>query len=188
MTSPLKVAASRENAQQSTGPRSADGKRRSSGNSKTHGLCAASPHVDYTEEDVAQLVEEIAPSDANASVKSFARNVAHAQLRLETLSRYKVSLIERAGIFGTLDPLPELQLASAKETLANLRMWGWTGLFPRPPDPENTMPRNEPARTDEATRRALRRLIALERYERHELNARSRALKAMFQAMEMFRP
>ena len=188
MTSERKIRANRENAQQSKGATSAAGKRRSSRNAQKHGLSAATPYAGYTSTDVLRLVEEMVAPNSNAFVKAFARDAAHAQLRLETIARYQASLIERARTLGTLDPLPRPPLGPAYEVLNNVRVWGWTGLFPRPPDPEKTMPQDEPARTDEAIRRALRRLSALDRYERRELNARSHGLKAMSQAIAMTRP
>jgi hypothetical protein len=129
----------------------------------------------------------VAPN-SNDFVKAFARDAAHAQFRLEAIARYQVSLIERARNLGTLYPLPRAPLGPAYEALTNVRVWGLTGLFLRPPDLEKTMPEEEPARTDEAIRRALPRLSALNRYERRELNARSRGLKAMSQAIAMTRP
>jgi hypothetical protein len=188
VTSERKKESNRINAQKSTGATSAAGKRRSSRNAQSHGLSAQGSYAGYSSADVSQLVEKMVGPDSNAFVKAVARDAAHAQLRLETIVRYQVSLIERARVFGTLDPVPNPPLLSAQATLINLRVWAWTGLFPRPPDPEKTMPQDEPARTDEAIRRALPRLSALNRYERRELNARSRGLKAMSRAIAMTRP
>lgn len=183
MTSDRKVEANRRNAQRSTGPRSTVGKRRSSGNARRHGLSAASRYVGYTEADVIALADAMAGHDANAVVKSFARDAAHAHLRLKRIAHYKVALIERTRVFGTAGRPPVPPFARANIILFQLRAWAATGLFLKPPDPEATMPADEEDRSREAIRRALPGLLRLDRYERQAMASRNRALKGLFEAM-----
>lgn len=182
MTSPRKVAANRRNAKKSTGPRSAAGKRRSSGNARRHGLSATSGGVGYTEAEVATLAHDIAGDDANVVVENFAREVAHNQLRLELIAKFKVAVIERTRVLGSPDRAPDPPLRPGPEILLRVHAWAATGLFPKPPDPEATMPRHEPDRANEAIIRALPLLIKLARYERRAIAACLRAGQAMRQA------
>jgi hypothetical protein len=103
-TSTAQVEANRRNAKKSTGPRSAEGKRRSAMNALTHGaygraqaiprglLCESEFEV---KEYVDAIVDALAPRDAIELV--IARRIATADLRLARLERYEGVAMAKVG-------------------------------------------------------------------------------------------
>ena len=96
--------ANRRNAQKSTGPRSAEGKRRSAMNAMTHGAygrARAIPRGVFYESErevneyVDAIVEALAPRDALELV--IARRIATADLRLARLERYECVAMAKVG-------------------------------------------------------------------------------------------
>jgi hypothetical protein len=77
MTSARQVAANRQNARGSTGPRSARGKARSSANSLRHGLSISARADPALSEDVENLARRIA--EGHPSLLHLARGIADAQ-------------------------------------------------------------------------------------------------------------
>ncbi len=86
MTSIRKLAANRTNARASTGPRTAAGRARSSGNALRHGLAATRTDAAAAEE-VEALARVIAEADANAEIIERARDVAQAHAALARVDR-----------------------------------------------------------------------------------------------------
>lgn len=85
MTSSARCRANRENARRSTGPRTAAGKRRSSGNARRHGLAIpieAIPQLDAEAEQLAQVLAGDRPSEARLQV---ARRMAEAEVDLRRI-------------------------------------------------------------------------------------------------------
>src|SRR5665213_3374180 len=83
--SEAQLAANRENAKKSTGPRTIEGKARSSANSTTHGLAGRTvllPSGDYEgyEQFIAGLIADLRPA-GNLELR-ISRNVADAYWRL----------------------------------------------------------------------------------------------------------
>jgi hypothetical protein len=103
-TSTAQVEANRRNAKKSTGPRSAEGKRRSAMNAMIHGaygraqaiprglLCESEFEV---KEYVDAIVDALAPRDAIELV--IARRIATADLRLARLERYEGVAMAKIG-------------------------------------------------------------------------------------------
>src|SRR4051812_33263889 len=82
MASEKQIAANRANAQHSTGPRTAAGKRKSSRNSYRHGLSWALPLDDATRSKVEAIARVLMPPDASAEELSWASDLARAVLEL----------------------------------------------------------------------------------------------------------
>ncbi|MDQ3461598.1 MAG: hypothetical protein M3471_00975 [Actinomycetota bacterium] len=104
-SSEARVAANRSNAQKSTGPRTAEGKRRSAANAWHHGFFAAaaspitSARLDEDGEDFHDffntLIDDLAPRDHLEVAQ--AQQVAAAYVRLARLERYETEQIQAAG-------------------------------------------------------------------------------------------
>jgi len=153
MASERQIAANRHNARKSTGPRSGAGKKRASGNAYRHGLTSNITPTAIFAKQLDKLVRKIAGETEDAMVLERARAIAHAELDLAQVRRAKIALIERACVFGALDP-PR----------------------PKPIDALATMPPHEPDRSAEAVRRVLPELRKLDRYECRAAARRDRAV------------
>src|SRR5262245_22775710 len=100
MTSALRIAANRQNAQKSTGPRSAAGKSRSRRNAFRHGL-SAFRLTSSSQEEVDQLARKIVGETVDVLTFEQARAAADAQLQLVYIRRLRVAFIDRMNIFGS---------------------------------------------------------------------------------------
>src|SRR5436189_4656496 len=103
VASEKQIAANRANGRRSSGPRSADGKRRASRNSVRHGLTKRQLSASYLAE-LDELACRIAGPCANPMVLEFARTAAEAELELARVRRVKAALIERSRVLGGLLP------------------------------------------------------------------------------------
>ena len=187
MATERQLAANRRNARSSTGPRSRSGKKRASRNAFRHGLT-----LPNTDPDLAAKRDELALQFAgefqnDRVLMEFARNAAEVELDRERARRTKLTLIKRAAVFGSLDP-PKFFRTSAQAVKWLIKMEPWISGLPRstppPPmptliDPSTTMPTQAPDRIVEGTRRILREVVKLERYEARAISRRDRAIRAM---------
>jgi hypothetical protein len=115
MSTEAQKNANKRNAQQSTGPRSPEGKTESSRNATTHGGYATRPHAirsgAFQEDpgDVAEfvdgIVEALNPRDHVERIE--ARNIATGYLRLRRLQAFEADSIGGAGL---KPPATELDL------------------------------------------------------------------------------
>ena len=111
MTSQRKIAANRSNSRRSSGPRTAEGKRKASGNSRKHGwaamlaqrLPAASPEIE-------QLAEALCGDAQHAVVLAQARIVATNELMRRAMQLQKIRRIET--FLAQVDEPGALELAS----------------------------------------------------------------------------
>ena len=176
VASERQTAANRRNAQKSTGPRSAGGKRRARRNAYRHGLGAADPLFGSGEEELEAFARSIAGDHAGLLALIAARDVARAEFQLAKIWRVKVALINRVWTFGSLDSALDPPLLTARE----ITNWGpileATGRFLKPPDVESSMPSADPERTAEAVVRTLSELLKFDRYERRATASRNRAV------------
>jgi hypothetical protein len=102
MASERQIAANRQNAQKSTGPRSTSGKKRASNNALRHGLSKPMSSAELTRA-VEALARDIAGDAADRLTLDLAREAAEGMLELERVRRVKVALIARVSAFGRLD-------------------------------------------------------------------------------------
>ena len=158
MTSEAQIAANRRNAQNSTGPRSASGKKRASRSALRHGLSQPMSGLAFARE-VEARARQIARDHADRFEMMSARQVAETQLALERVQRVKIAFIERTAAVGRLeqrklfpDEMAWMALSYLGVRLGNIQ--------PKcAVDPLPAMPAEEPARTTEAVRRSLPDLI-----------------------------
>jgi hypothetical protein len=187
MASEQQIAANRQNAQKSTGPRSRTGKKRASANSYRHGLSVGVESIAEFTEHIDALAREISGADPKATLLVFARAAAAAELDLGRVRRAKLALISRISAVGELDPFDPFsswscikKILLARHGHGRQKEWlGWNFDIPEPPE----LPIKEPERTTEAMRRALPELIKLDRYERAAAQRRERACREIMECI-----
>jgi hypothetical protein len=103
MATPAQLAANRQNAQLSTGPRTEEGKAAVAGNHTTHGL--AGRHVVLPGEDpdeydrlLAELLDEHKP--AGPTERFLVQQMAQAQWKLDRIARMEQQIFERRMASG----------------------------------------------------------------------------------------
>ena len=182
MASEAQIAANRRNAQNSTGPRSASGKKRASRSALRHGLTKPMSGVAFARE-VEALARQIARDPGDKFEMVSARQVAEAQLELERVQRIKIALIERVAALGRLEQRKLFRTIRDETAWMALTCLGARLGSTQPKcavDPLPPLPAEEPARTAEAVRRALPELRRLHRYERRAVARRDRAVRRLF--------
>jgi hypothetical protein len=92
MTSEAKRAANRANAQKSTGPRSREGKARSSQNATQHGLTRSSADDPAAQDGLAVLAASLVGEGASPALLAQAQVVAAAQLDVERARAARIRL------------------------------------------------------------------------------------------------
>ena len=105
MSSELKIASNRQNAQLSTGPRSPEGKRASSQNAVRHGLCSATLHVaphDQAEFAAFESARRLAHTPIGATEEDWFRQLLHSAWTLHKLSLAEAKVNSDPDAF--LDP------------------------------------------------------------------------------------
>ena len=111
MGSAKQIAANRANAQRSTGPTTALGKRKSSRNSFRHGLSWPLPPDLATSSKVEALARALTPRDAGDAEWTSAMEFATAQIELVRIRTIRTALL-RAVDIGNLDTRELQRLAS----------------------------------------------------------------------------
>ena len=101
MTSERKIAANRNNAKKSTGPRSSSGRATSRNNARRHGLAIAIGSDPAFRDDIEILAKLLA--GRREDVVEFAREAAEAHLDLTRIRRIRARLSKGCGF---LMPLP----------------------------------------------------------------------------------
>jgi hypothetical protein len=172
MASERQIAANRRNARKSTGPRSGAGRKRASRNAYRHGLTLSITSTAAFAKQLDKLARKIAGDTKDAITLERAREIAQAELDLARVRRAKVAVIERASLFGELDP-PQLTVT---KMIRLLNAFDRGRPIPKSIDALATMPSQEPDRSAEAVRRVLPELRKLDRYERRAAAQRERAV------------
>jgi hypothetical protein len=112
MASAKQIAANRANAQRSTGPKTALGKRKSSRNSFRHGLSWPLPLELATASKVDAIARALTPRDAGEAEWTSAMEFATAQIELLRIRTIRTELLLRAVDIGRLDTRELQRLAS----------------------------------------------------------------------------
>jgi len=105
MTSERKIAANRENAKKSTGPRSEVGRAVSRYNARRHGLATGVGSDPAYRDDIEELARLLSWDGGREEVGEFAREAAEAHLELMRIRRFRVHLYERLRFLS--DPSKE---------------------------------------------------------------------------------
>jgi len=124
MATARQIAANRHNARRSSGPRSGEGKRRSSQNAYRHGLSAGvNGHVESVK-DIEALASQIAGNSTDVVVLECARTMAQAEFDLARIRRLKVALVSRVMAFGEFEPPATFPSVRDQPILQRVRSWG----------------------------------------------------------------
>ena len=87
------AAANRRNARLSTGPRTADGKRRAASNAMRHGLRVPVLADPALAKEIVELAERLANGSADPHMRELAVQVAAAQIDVERVRHARYALI-----------------------------------------------------------------------------------------------
>jgi hypothetical protein len=176
LTSEHKIRANRENAQASTGPKTAQGRARTARNALRHALSLSVRSDPVLSEEVEALAREIAGTDANAEIQELARRVAEAQIDLRRVRCARHQFLTRT--------LAEPYYDSRANMRAKLALLG--RLFGKnPPEiPLDTLMTfvastpEGPQKLATIVAEEAKRLLAMDRYERRALSRRKFAVRA----------
>lgn len=157
MATDRQIAANRQNAKRSTGPRSRAGKKRSSRNSFRHGLAAAITANAEGIRLIERLARKIAGTTTDIVALRCSQGVAQAEFDLTQVRRIKVALMSRVELTGGT---PNVS-SGGEET---------PGVPTTPPDA-----------IADAIREALSELIRFDRYEQRAAARRARALHILLE-------
>jgi hypothetical protein len=198
MTSAKKIAANRNNARKSTGPRNAASKSRVSYNAYRHGLAALKHLEAKLPRDIDLMARALCGDDMNPLLLEQARVIAESQLLLRCVNAERVAMIERMWDASAVPLTKRNDLARARARAREAQL-AWEEFEPMR-DKFNAKSREErerlceeydrdverlalkprpPQGRDEvqAMREAFPDLNRLARYERRAWSRRKRALR-----------
>jgi hypothetical protein len=167
MTSERMIAANRRNGRRGCGPRTAAGKASSSRNALRHGLSVRLVDGPGTCAEVEKLARIIAGADADDVQLGHARIVAEAQLDLMRIQSAKVAIMN--SLIGNVIPSSAAILGDG---VTPGSQGGNAGVESDDVSSESCFMQGF------ATPTILRQLSRLERYERHAISRRRRAMRA----------
>jgi hypothetical protein len=172
MATDRQIAANRRNAQKSTGPRTAAGKRRAAHNAYRHGLSTVTGSA-ADDEAVESLALVIVAGSRDPQHLESARSAARAYLELAQIRQIKADITQRMLEFGAVGPeeLLRARRAESRYMAALLRRQRQKPERLKPIDASSLAEREA-----EAVRRVLPELHKLNRYEARTYAALDRAL------------
>jgi hypothetical protein len=111
MTSERKIAANRNNAKKSTGPRSEAGRAASRHNARRHGLATGIGSDPALRDDIEKLAKLLAQAGGAKNIGEFAREAAEAHLDLMRIRRIRAGFYARIRFFGAASTEDLMELA-----------------------------------------------------------------------------
>ena len=120
MTSDQQIAANRNNAKRSTGPRSKAGREMSRRNALRHGLAISAGNAPAMHDDIEKLARVLSHSDGAKGVCENARVAAEAHLDLLRIRNLRACLFERH--YFVVGPAPD-NLRKLNNELAKLERY-----------------------------------------------------------------
>lgn len=179
MSSAQKLKANRENAQASTGPKTAQGKARAAQNARRHGLSLSILADPVLSAQAENLAHEIAGEGAIPEVLEFARRFAEAQIDLKRIRQARY--LRLVGDLDDPEYMPGEYFAEMLDYLKKfLRQFGPT--TPLPPEMADAVIHNKPEGAKKLAyilADLAQEFSALDRYERRALSRRKFAIRAL---------
>jgi hypothetical protein len=120
MTSERKIAANRNNARKSTGPRTEAGRATSRQNARRHGLATGIGSDPAFRDDIEMLAALLSRASGRENIGEFAREAAEAHLDLVRIRKIRAGVYARMRFFG--DASTE-DLMEAAEQFARLERY-----------------------------------------------------------------
>ena len=120
MLSDRQIAANRNNAKKSTGPRSKEGREVSRRNARRHGLAIDIGTDPAFHDDIEKLARVLSLSSGRLKVSEHAREAAEAQLDLTRIRKIRARLFETLFFADTASPD---RLAELNDKLAKLERY-----------------------------------------------------------------
>jgi len=178
MASERQIAANRRNANKSSGPRSAAGRKRASNNAYRHGLFSKRARAAVTEEMEA-LARIIAGEVTSAIAFEHASVAAEAEVELGRIRDAKRALIDRTGIFDSFKtPRPFLTDPRKDPWLMSATVRGRKSQPIKAEDFLSPMQQEEAERSV-AIKRVLSELTKLSLYEKRAAARRDRTIRKL---------
>jgi hypothetical protein len=165
MTSERKLAANRNNAKRSTGPRTARGKLQVRSNATQHALAANALQDPRLVLQVERLVKAVCGEGKSELQLEQARDIAESQLLLTRA---------RAARFAAMQSLASIMRTRNEGIIHSGEMKPKLDLDPADPKGEGVA-----ARQFETFRRALAEMMRYDRYERRASSRRQRAIRTL---------
>jgi hypothetical protein len=100
MTSERKIAANRNNARKSTGPRTEAGRATSRQNARRHGLATGIGSDPAFRDDIEMLAALLSRASGRENIGEFAREAAEAHLDLVRIRKIRAGVYARMRFFG----------------------------------------------------------------------------------------
>ena len=174
MPSERQIAANRQNALSSSGPRSSAGKRRSSANALRHGLNRI---INVRAgEDIEALAHLLVGPNADEETLDPARSFVRARLDLIRIREIKCDLMERVYRLGMVDAPPLFRSRWAEIRYVMRQPFDFPVRWPVRFDRGDPMPSDKDERAAEAMRRLRTHLAKVNCYERRAFKAKQQAL------------
>jgi hypothetical protein len=177
MASERQIAANRRNANKSSGPRSAAGKKRASNNAYRHGLFSKRARTAVTEEMEA-LARLIAGEVTGAIAFEHASVAAEAEVELGRIRDAKRALIDRTDIFGDFKTPPLVPTDPSKDPWLMSPAQERRFLLAKAKDLLTSEQREEAERSV-AIKRVLSELTNLSLYEKRAAARRDRTIRKL---------
>ena len=177
MTSERKIRANRANARASTGPKTAEGRARSTRNARRHGLSLPVLADPASSQELKELAREIAGPSANAEIYELACRIAEAQIDLRRVRHARHACL--ASAIGDPDYESPSKLSTKSRIVRQLaRIRGPVPVILQPLLTNLQTKPEGPQKVATILFDMARRLAAMDRYERRALSRRKFAIRA----------
>ena len=177
MTSERKISANRANARASTGPKTAEGRARSTRNAHRHGLSLPVLSDPVSSQEVEELACEIAGPSANAELHELASRIAEAQIDLRRVRHARHAFL--ASAIGDPDYESPSKLRMKSRIARQLaRFSGPVPVILQPLLRDLQTKPEGPRKIATILSDMARRLAAMDRYERRALSRRKFAIRS----------
>jgi hypothetical protein len=179
VASERQVAANRRNAQKSTGPRSAAGKKRASRNAYRHGLTAGVGPSGEWAGRIESLAHEIAGAGADPVVLELGRAAARAECRLAEIRRVRAALVTPISALANVQEAQFSHSDQINGVVSGTRTNAAPMELSLVP-PAAMLPSSQSERLTHAVHEALPQLLKLDQYERRAGARRDHAVFEIF--------